>query len=140
MVSFPSMKGAISNPPSRRERKELTAKQTAQGWPALHKVEAANPRAHTGAAAERPSPPVTVNSLCKGLGLGPSVSADAMCLPFPPRRSRTCSGEERHAGPGPSRALSPPSRVLGGDPAPRPAERSAGSVERRPRIARTADI
>lgn len=119
-------------PLSRMERKELTAKQTAQGSPALHKVEAANPTAHAGAAAEQPPPPITVNSLCKGLGLKQSVSADAMCLPLP--RSRTCSEEERHAGPGPSPALSPSSRVLRSDPAsPRCCAAATGEAVPAPR-------
>lgn len=83
-VSFPWMKDATFNPLFCMERKALTTKQTAQESPALHKVEAANPTAHTGASAEQPSPPIRVNSLCKGLGLQPSVTADAMCLPLPP--------------------------------------------------------
>lgn len=69
--------------PLGQEWKELTAKPTAQGSPALHKAEAGNPTARTGAAAQPPSPPITINSLCKGPGLKPSVPAGHV-PPLPP--------------------------------------------------------
>lgn len=105
-----------------QERKELTAKPTAQGSPALHKAEAGNPTAHRGAAAQQPSPPITINSLCKGPGLKPSVPAAPCAAPSP--EAARVAGRSDTPAPG------VPARVLRGDPAspphrerPRPAAR-----------------
>lgn len=111
----------------------VNSKAGSRGKPALRKAEAASPTAHTEPQQLCLPHPARSNSLCKGLGLEPGASADAMCLPCPSRRPHVWRG-------GATRRPAPSSCVLH-VPAPPPSSsrgsglwlRAEGSCGRRQR-------
>lgn len=78
--------------PLLQEWKELTAKPTAQGSPALHKAEAGNPTAHAQELQHNSLPTHYNQQLMQGAGLKAECSGGLHVPPVP--RGRTCGGAE----------------------------------------------
>lgn len=98
--------------PLLQEWKELTAKPTAQGSPALHKAEAGNPTAHAQELQHSSLPTHYNQQLMQGAGLKAECSGGLHVPPVP--------GAARVAGRSDTPAPGAPARVLRADPASPP--------------------